>query len=61
MYDLPSIRPGVFPVCKTKGLNENETLEINQSYAKNYQIIKDIIIIFKALKSSINLCEHIDY
>lgn len=46
---LPIIKSGVFP------LTLNENFELIKDYVKNYKTSKDIIAIFKALKSSLNL------
>ena len=56
---LPAIKPGIFPIASKHNKTTEQLLEINQNYAKDYNVVKDIIAIFKALKSSINLLKHI--
>lgn len=53
--DLPPVKKGIFTVSISHGCNDKEINELNLQYAKNYQIIKDIIIIFEALKKSFKL------
>jgi len=53
--DLPIIKKGVFTIPVEGDFNDEKINELNLQYAKNYQIIKDIITIFKALKKSFKL------
>jgi O-antigen biosynthesis protein len=57
---LPLLKPGIFSIVATKNKTIEQLEEINQSYAKDYRVVKDIIAIFKALKSSVNLLDHIN-
>lgn len=52
--DLPKLDPGIFTL-PADNFSDKQIQQLNLNYAKDYQIIKDIIIIFKALKSSLNL------
>lgn len=57
--NLPNLPNGVFQLEQKQHLSQHEVDQINEAYAKNYQVMKDIIVIFKALKSSISLNKHI--
>ncbi len=58
--NLPTIKPGVFPIVLNNENMIKMLSEANQNYAKDYRIVKDIIAIFRALKLSINLLKHIN-
>jgi len=55
---LPALKPGIFSISFLPDNIDQELGDINQIYAKNYRIVKDLIVIFKALRSSINLLKH---
>ena len=51
---LPDLLPGVFSLQTIAEYQENIE-EVNQQYVKNYHLRKDIIVIFRSLKWSLNL------
>lgn len=61
LKNLPKLKPGIFKPSASWGTNQQTNQDIyrlNLDYAKNYHVFTDLMIIFKALKKSLNLQFH---